>query len=283
MVTVVKHEWHQHDRQYTIEIDESLLAEIYPDLDEDEIIAKIQELVDGEIDVEEVINDAYDNDVEINWEFQYDDCWTDRKGGYEVTYELGDEDSYHHEPEPEPPSHKCTKCRWEGSRWETRTVYVNEQGDVLPDETEEWHDTRDGCPMCDSHVELSEFGIQQEKERQERYARWAQEEKDAEEPVPCYSCGAMHKESELPELSGQYHCPDCHQGWVMMEGRDEEPVDEEELARALEELKAEFETLTSHTHHCTECDWTGNGSDHEKEGICPNCCAYTEKYEDGNP
>ena len=278
MVTLVKHEWHQHDRQYTLEIDEDLLSEIYPDLDEDEIADKLQAIETGYTDIEEIINDAYDNDVDIEWEFQYDDCWTDRKGGYEVTYELGDEDSYHHEPEPSPPTHKCTKCRWEGSSWETRTVYVNEQGDVLPDETEEWHDTRDGCPMCDSHVELTEFGIQQEKERAERQARWDQEARDSEEAVPCYSCGAMHKESELPELSGQYHCPSCHEGWVMMEGRDEEPVDEEELNRALEELKAEFDALTSHTHYCTECDWTGNETDHVQEGICPNCCAHTEKY-----
>ena len=32
MVTIVKHEWHQHDRQYAIELDEALLSEIYPDL-----------------------------------------------------------------------------------------------------------------------------------------------------------------------------------------------------------------------------------------------------------
>jgi len=278
MVTVVKHEWHSHDRQYAVEIDEALLAEIYPDLDEDEIATMLKQIENGEIDVEEVIDEAYENDVEIEWDFQYDDCWTDRKGGYEVTYELGDEDSWHTEPEPNPPSHKCTKCRWTGERWNTRTAYVNEQAEVLPDDCEEWHDTKDVCPMCDSNVELTEFGIQEEKERAERQARWDQEAKDAEEEVPCYSCGAMHKESDLPELSGQYHCPDCHQGWVMMEFREEEPVDEEELARALEELKQEFEALTAHTHHCTECDWTGLESDHEKEGICPKCCAYTEKY-----
>ena len=39
MVTIVKHEWHQTDRQYAMEIDEDLLSEIYPDLDEDEIAA----------------------------------------------------------------------------------------------------------------------------------------------------------------------------------------------------------------------------------------------------
>jgi hypothetical protein len=39
--------------------------------------------------------------------------------------------------------------------------------------------------------------------------------------VPCFSCGAEHKESELPELNGQLFCPDCHEGWVMMDNREE--------------------------------------------------------------
>ena len=239
MVTLVKHEWHQHDRQYAVEIDEDLLSEIYPDLDEGEIAAMLNQLENGEIDVEEVIDEAYENNVEIYWEFQYDDCWTDRKGGYEVTYELGDENSYHSEPEEQPATHKCTKCRWEGKKWESRTVYVNEQGDVLPDDCETWHDTKDACPMCDSDIALTEFG----KEEQEEHAK---------------------RMSEIDEMFSD----------VDVE------VNEEELARALEELKKDFDALTSHTHHCTECDWTGNESDHEKEGICPNCCAYTEKYND---
>jgi predicted Zn-ribbon and HTH transcriptional regulator len=238
MVTVVKHEWHSHDRQYAIEIDEDILSEIYPDLDEDEIADKLQAIETGYTDIEEIINDAYDNDVDLEWDFQYDDCWTDRKGGYEVTYELGDEDSWHTEPEEPPASHKCTKCRWEGKSWETRTAYINEQGEVLPDDCDEWHDTKDACPMCDSDIALTESGKQEEEARAKRMA----------------------------EIDTMFN--------------DEDPVDEEELARALEELKQEFENLSAHTHHCTECDWTGNEEDHVKEGICPNCCGYTEKYKD---
>jgi hypothetical protein len=30
MVTIVKHEWHQVDSQFEIELDEALLSEIYP-------------------------------------------------------------------------------------------------------------------------------------------------------------------------------------------------------------------------------------------------------------
>jgi hypothetical protein len=230
MVTIVKHEWHSHDRQYAIELDETLLSEIYPELDEDEIAEKLKQIEDGELDFEEVLNDAYDNDVEIEWDFQYDDCWTDRKGGYDVTYELGDESSWV-EPEKEPePTHKCTKCRWTGQSYNTLTQHLREDGTVIEDyygSDEESYSEKDVCPMCDSDVELTEVGIQEEKERSEREARWKAEglfddDPEEEEEVPCFSCGALHKESELPELSGQYHCPSCHQGWVMMEFREED-------------------------------------------------------------
>jgi hypothetical protein len=95
MVTLVKHEWHQVDSQFAYELDENTLSEIYPDLDEDEIALLITQIENGEIDVDTLINDALDNDVEIEWDRQYDDWWTERKGGYEVTYELGDSDSWH--------------------------------------------------------------------------------------------------------------------------------------------------------------------------------------------
>ena len=170
MVTIVKHEWHSHDRQYALELDAELLSKIYPDLDEDEIAEKLAEIASGDIDVDDVISDAWDNGVDVEWEFQYDDCYSDRKGGYDVTYELGDEDSYHYEPEEPPATHKCTKCRWEGKSWGTRTGYVNEQGEVLPDDCEEWHDTKDVCPMCDSDVALTEYGQQEEIERAKRMA-----------------------------------------------------------------------------------------------------------------
>jgi len=236
MVTIVKHEWHQHDRQYAIELDEALLSEIYPDLDEDEIAQKLADIESGEVDYEEVINDAYENDVEIEWDFQYDDCWTDRKGGYDVTYELGDESSWHTEPEPDPPTHKCTNCKWEGREWEGELKWEDENGNELDE-------SKYVCKYCESDIELTEFGIQKKKESDERAARWAKEAADEEEEVPCYSCGAMHKESELPEMSGQYHCPDCHEGWVMMESREDEISDEEalaELVKAVDELKEEF-------------------------------------------
>ena len=170
MVTIVKHEWHQVDSQFAFELDETVLSEIYPDLDEDEIAEKLQQIENGEIDVDEVVNDAWENDVEIEWDRQYDDWWTDRKGGYDVTYELGDESSWV-EPNKEPePSHKCTKCRWQGRSYETLTQYYREDGTVIEDywdSEEDSHHDKEVCPMCDSDVELTEVG-KEEKERHDK-------------------------------------------------------------------------------------------------------------------
>jgi hypothetical protein len=92
MVTLVKHEWHQVDSQFALELDEATLAEIYPDLDEDEISALMTQIEAGEIDIEDIVNQAMDNDVELEWDRTYDDWWTERKGGFEVTYELGEDE-----------------------------------------------------------------------------------------------------------------------------------------------------------------------------------------------
>ena len=91
MVTIVKHEWHSVDSQFEIELDEVTLSEIYPDLDEDEISALMLQIENGEIDITEVINDSYDAGVDLDWDRVYDDWYTDRKGGYDVTYELKEE------------------------------------------------------------------------------------------------------------------------------------------------------------------------------------------------
>lgn len=198
MVTIVKHEWHQHDRQYAIEIDEELLSEIYPDLDEDEIKQKLADIESGEIDYEEVLDDANENDVDIEWEFQYDDCWTDRKGGYDVTYELGDESSWHSEPEPAPHTHKCTNCKWTGQSYDAEWSWMDKDGAEIDE-------PRKICPYCESDTELTEAGVAEEKVSAERSARWSKETEEDEEEL----------------------------------------VDETELEEALEELKAEFETLTT--------------------------------------
>jgi hypothetical protein len=90
MVTIVKHEWHQVDSQFMAEIDEDILTEIYPDLKKKEIKQLLKEIAGGEADIDQIMQDAFDNDVEIEWDRDYDDWWTERKGGYDVTYKLKD-------------------------------------------------------------------------------------------------------------------------------------------------------------------------------------------------
>ena len=88
MVQVVKSEWHQVEKRYATEIDESLLEEIYPDKTKKEIKQLMKDLKSGDINIEEVIEDA-GWDVDIDWDWlDEDDWWTDRKGGYEVTYQV---------------------------------------------------------------------------------------------------------------------------------------------------------------------------------------------------
>jgi hypothetical protein len=168
MVTLVKHEWHQVDSQFAIEFTKDTLEEIYPDYDEDELEKLWQEVESGEADIESIIQDAWNNDVELEWERQYDDWWTDRKGGYEITYEYGDEDSWHHEPPPPEPTHKCTKCKWNGQSYDAQWSWEDKEGNEIDD-------PRKICPYCESDVELTEHGIKEEKEREERYAKIKQE------------------------------------------------------------------------------------------------------------
>lgn len=90
MAVIVKSEWHQVEKRYNIEIDRDTFGEIYSDIeDEAEIDLMFLQFENGELDVDEVIQKAYDEGVDLDWDWMdEDDWWTDRKGGYEVTYEL---------------------------------------------------------------------------------------------------------------------------------------------------------------------------------------------------
>ena len=160
MVTLVKHEWHQVDSQFAYELDEDTLSQIYPDMDEDEIASLLKQIEDGEVDIESLLQDAYDNDVEIEWERQYDDWWTDRKGGYEVTFELGDEDSWHSEPAPPEPTHKCSKCKWTGQSYDAEWHWPEDDNE----------DAKQVCPYCESDIELTEHGLLEEEKSKKRMA-----------------------------------------------------------------------------------------------------------------
>lgn len=90
MVQIIKSEWHQVEKRYGIEIDRDLFGEIYSDIeDEAEIDLMFLQFENGELDLEEVFQKAWDESVDIDWEWlDEDDWWTDRKGGYDVTFEV---------------------------------------------------------------------------------------------------------------------------------------------------------------------------------------------------
>lgn len=93
MVQVVKSEWHQVEKRYVVDIDIDMLTEIYDvdELTEQEIEDKMELLSNGDISPEEIIQDAYNNGVDIDWDWlDEDDWWTDRKGGYQITYNLSE-------------------------------------------------------------------------------------------------------------------------------------------------------------------------------------------------
>jgi len=92
MVQIIKSEWHQVEKRYGIEIDRDTFGEIYSDIeDEAEIDLMFLQFENGELDIEEVIQKAWDDSVDLDWEWlDEDDWWTDRKGGYEVTFEVAE-------------------------------------------------------------------------------------------------------------------------------------------------------------------------------------------------
>ena len=93
MVKVIKSEWHQVEKQYFVEIDEAFLSIIYFDATEEEIAEKMAALQSGEMTIDELEADAEDVWYDLDWEYLDEDWWTERKGGYEVTYEIEDADN----------------------------------------------------------------------------------------------------------------------------------------------------------------------------------------------
>jgi len=63
------------------------------DLEEDEAQEIYDQIVAGEYDIEQFMDDARENDIWFDFDWMdEDDWWTDRKGGYEVTYEVIEND-----------------------------------------------------------------------------------------------------------------------------------------------------------------------------------------------
>jgi hypothetical protein len=63
------------------------------DVDENEAQEIYDEIVGGALSIEDFIESAAENDIYFDWDWlDEDDWWTDRKGGYDVTYEVIHED-----------------------------------------------------------------------------------------------------------------------------------------------------------------------------------------------
>jgi hypothetical protein len=82
-----KIEWHQVSYHYETELTADMLMQIYPELEPEEAKEFLQDIADGKIDLDQVIEDSF-GECDIDWELDYTDNWTDRKGGYDVTYEI---------------------------------------------------------------------------------------------------------------------------------------------------------------------------------------------------
>lgn len=92
MAVIVKSEWHSVERRYKLEFTLDDVMATY-DVDENEAQEIYDEIVSGVLEVEDFIACARDNDIWFDWDWMdEDDWWTDRKGGYDVTYEVIEED-----------------------------------------------------------------------------------------------------------------------------------------------------------------------------------------------
>ena len=88
MVTIVKSEWHQVEKRYELEITIDDVMAVY-DLEEDEAQDIYNQIISGDLDVDQFIDDAQENDIWFDWDWMdEDDWWTDRKGGYDITYRV---------------------------------------------------------------------------------------------------------------------------------------------------------------------------------------------------
>jgi hypothetical protein len=89
---IIKSEWHQVEKRYALDIGIDDIAEVYPDNTDEENQAVLDKLESGEMDWEEFQEVAEDEGVYFDWDWlDEDDWWTDRKGGYEITYEIVEE------------------------------------------------------------------------------------------------------------------------------------------------------------------------------------------------
>lgn len=85
-------EHHQVIYRYKCILTKEKLQEIYSELNEDEILDLMSRIKAGSVKVSDIVNLARDNSLDLEWDRQYEDVWTDRKGGYSTSYDLYSKD-----------------------------------------------------------------------------------------------------------------------------------------------------------------------------------------------
>ena len=162
MAVIIKSEWHQVEKRYRLDFMLEDVMATY-DVDEGEAQEIYEQIVSGDLDPQQFIEDAEANNIYLDFDWMdEDDWWTDRKGGYDVTYKVIEDESF-------------------------------------------------------DNVEVNDDLLKKLDELKAEFDRLL-----ADEPVDCFSCGELVRDSELIDLNGQYHCPHCHEGWVELDSRGEE-------------------------------------------------------------
>ena len=195
------------------------------------------------------------------------------------------------------------QCKWTGSKWVSS--YVDPEDFDTTDEVKikEWQGLAadpDADVVWDPAAELdkivSDFTFEQGVAELERIVEELGKEIGAEQPVACFSCGEEHFESDLPELDGQLHCPDCKEGWVMMDQREEaEETTQPQTGwpfagpaatetEATEESKSKWWTVrTYHKKSCEQHEYfvqsDGTGKIKVVDGF--RSCTYNVETNDG--
>jgi hypothetical protein len=89
MIRVIKSEWHQVEKRYGLVISRDDLENIYPDYEDNQIDELYNDILNDDADYDQLIEDSNEAEVYLDWEWlDEDDWWTDRKGGYDVTYSV---------------------------------------------------------------------------------------------------------------------------------------------------------------------------------------------------
>jgi hypothetical protein len=90
---IIKHEWHRVDSQYSFVLTLETLQEIYPDKKKKELKKILSDIENGKHhDIGSIIDDALENNIEIEWDHEYDDWVTDRKGDYDITFNVEEDE-----------------------------------------------------------------------------------------------------------------------------------------------------------------------------------------------